>query len=153
MNGPRDAEAMLRRWRTDDPKRVVGAGHPIGDFLEAHAWEVLERAPGRLRVRARLPAAVMNPRGELFGGFTPTYVDFLALHVLHTARGADAPVGWLSTASLRIDYFAPLVGPEIEMAGELLNRSGRTAHVEIRFEERARLCALAQATLVEQRGA
>ena len=39
----RSVEEMLRRWRSDDPQRVVGRGHPVGDFLEAHEWEVLER--------------------------------------------------------------------------------------------------------------
>jgi hypothetical protein len=34
---------------------------------------------------------VMNPRGELFGGFTTTYLDFFALHVFHTSLAPDAP--------------------------------------------------------------
>ena len=45
---------------------MVGKGHPIGDQLEAHAWEVLERKPGKMRVRARPPRRLMNPRGDLY---------------------------------------------------------------------------------------
>jgi acyl-coenzyme A thioesterase PaaI-like protein len=142
---------MLRRWRTDDPKRVVGRGHPVGDFLEAHEWEVLERGERRLRIRSHLPERVKNPRGELFGGFTPTYVDFFALHVFHTARAAEEPPRWLSTANLRVDYFAPIAGPHFEMHGEVLNRSGRTGHVEVRFIAHGKLCAVAQTTLIELR--
>jgi hypothetical protein len=34
---------------------------------------------------------VMNPRGELFGGFTTTYLDFFALHVFHCASTTSPP--------------------------------------------------------------
>ena len=80
------AETMLRKWATDDPERVIGRGHPIGDFLDAFDWLILSRSPGCMRIRARMPDRVMNPRGDLFGGFTPTYVDFFGLHVFHTLR-------------------------------------------------------------------
>ena len=148
---PPIAEETLRAWRTSDPHRVVGRGHPVGDFLDAHEWEVIERAPGRLRIRAALPERVRNPRGELFGGFTPTYVDFCALHVFLAERPPEEPARWLSTASLRVDYFAPITGPTFEMRGEVLNRSRRSGCVEVRFyDEAGRLCASAQATLVVQ---
>ena len=146
------AESAFRRWRSDDPKRVIGRGHPVGDFLEAHEWELLERGPGRLAIRVKAPARVMNPRGELFGGFTTTYLDFFALHVFHTSLAPGAPLRWLSTASLRMDYFAPISGPSFEMHGEVLNRSGRTGHIEARFVTDGRLCAIGQATLIEQSG-
>ena len=150
--GSVDAEEAIRRWATDDPERLVGKGHPVGDYLDAPGWRVTFREPGRLRVRARLPDRVMNPRGELFGGFTPTYVDFFALHVFHSAREPDAPRQWLATADLRVDYFLPIHGPEMEMEGEILHRSGRTGHVQVRFiDDEGRLCALSQLTLIEHR--
>lgn len=150
MKAP-DLEQFARAWATDDPARLVGRGHPVGDFLSAHEWRVLERAPGRLRVRATLSDAVRNPRGELFGGFTPTYVDFFALHVFHTARSPGEPRRWLATANLRVDYFAPIRGPEFEMEGSLVHRSGRTGYIEVRFRALdATLCALAQATMIER---
>jgi acyl-coenzyme A thioesterase PaaI-like protein len=147
-----DIEAVARTWDTDDPERLVGRGHPIGDCLDAHTWRVLERTPARLRVRAVLSDMVRNPRGELFGGFTPTYVDFFALHVFHAARSEGEPRRWLATANLRVDYFLPIHGPEFEMEGCVLHKSGRTGHVEVRFVDlEGRLCALAQATLIEHR--
>ena len=146
------AEHAFRRWRSDDPKRVIGHGHPVGDFLEAHEWEVLERGQGRLSIRVQPPARVMNPRGELFGGFTTTYLDFFALHVFHASLAPGEPRRWLSTASLRVDYFAPISGPSFEMHGEVLNRSGRTGYIETRFVVDGRLCAIGQATLIEQTG-
>lgn len=151
MSAP-DAEATIRQWDTDDPERLVGPGHPVGEYLDAHEWRVLLREPGRLRVRGRLPQRVMNPRGELFGGFTPTYADFFALHVFHAARESQEPRRWLATADMRVDYFLPIHGPEIEMEGEMLHRSGRTGHVQVRFfDDAGRLCALAKLTLIEHR--
>jgi acyl-coenzyme A thioesterase PaaI-like protein len=103
-------------------------------------------------VCATLPDAVRNPRGELFGGFTPTYVDLFALHVFHTTRTDGQPRRWLTTANLRVDYFRPIHGPEFEIEGTVIHRSGRTGHVEVRFRDvDGALCALAQATLIEQR--
>jgi uncharacterized protein (TIGR00369 family) len=147
-----DAEAATFRFQTQDPERVVGRGHPVGDFLDAHEWRVTVREPGRLRVRARLPDRVRNPKGELFGGFTPTYADFLALHVFHTSREPGAPRRWLATADLRVDYFLPITGDDLEIEGEILHRSGRIGHVQVKFiDASGRLCALAQLTLIEQR--
>ena len=48
--------------------------------------ERLERREGVLRVLAHLPPQVKNPRGQLFGGFTPTYVDFMAIHTFWAGR-------------------------------------------------------------------
>ena len=143
-------EEWAKAWESRDPARLVGRGHPIGDFLGADAWQVLARERGRLRVRCALVEAVRNPKGELFGGFTPTYVDFFALHVFHQSRAEGEPRQWLVTTHLRVDYFAPLVGPEFEMDGRVLHRRGRSGHVEIRFEANGELCALAHATLLER---
>jgi acyl-coenzyme A thioesterase PaaI-like protein len=46
----------------------------------------------------------------------------------------------------------PITGPEFEIRGKLVNRRGRTAHVQIEFfDRRGALCAIAQATPIEQR--
>jgi acyl-coenzyme A thioesterase PaaI-like protein len=143
-------EDMLRTWQTDDPKRLIGRGHPVGDFLGAPEWEVLERGASSLRLLADLPEQVMNPRGDLFGGFTPTYVDFVALHVVQLGRDPDQPRQWLNTANLQVDYFAPIRGPQIEMIGELLQQRGRSSLVQLRFVSiDGELCALGRATLIE----
>ncbi len=78
----------------------MGPGHMAGDFLEAPQWHVLEEGPGRLRIRAHLPAHVRNPGGQLFGGFTPTYVDLVAVFTVRAGEPrAEAFRHWLATTS------------------------------------------------------
>lgn len=130
-------EELIRILRPDDPRRLIGRGHPVGDILEAHGWEVLERSLGRLRVRAHLPRAVCNPRGHLFGGFTGTYVDFMALFTFWAGREEERARQrpWLATLNMRIDYFRPVVGPHFEMEGRIVHLRGSTGMVDTRFFE------------------
>jgi acyl-coenzyme A thioesterase PaaI-like protein len=129
--------ALRRVLRPDDPRRLIARGHPVGDVLEAYDWEVLHRGPGRLRVSAHLPAVVCNPRGQLFGGFTGTYVDFMSIFTFWAGRepepGQRRP--WLTTLNMRIDYFRPVTGPRFEMEGRVVQRSGKTGTIETRFHE------------------
>ena len=121
-------------WRRPEPGRLIGKGHPAGDFLEAYNWIVLEESVGLLRVRATLSERVKNPRGQLFGGFTPTYVDLVAL--LTVRAGESRGTGfraWLATTNMRIDYFEPIVNPEFLIESRILKRRGRTRMVETRF--------------------
>lgn len=142
-------ETLSRAWRTTDPRRLVGRGHPVGDFLEAHEWEVLEEREGYLRLACDLPPQVRNPRGDLFGGFTPTYADFAAVFTGRAGRRDEPPRTWLNTASLTMDYFRPITGRFV-IESEVLHRTGRTSHVQIRFlDEQGHLLALSRATLVE----
>jgi acyl-coenzyme A thioesterase PaaI-like protein len=96
---------------------------------------VLEERAGCLRIRAHLPAHVRNPRGQLFGGFTPTYVDLVALFTVRAGEhDLDARFQtWLATTNMRVDYFEPIVGPEFVIESRLLKRRGRTNVVETRF--------------------
>ncbi len=145
-----DFERMRALWREREPGRLVARGHPVGDFLEAPEWEVLEEAEDRLRVRAHLPPQVMNPRGQLFGGFAPTYVDFLGLYTFRAGRDWDRARGWLATLNLRVDYFEPVLGPVIELEGRVVHRRGSNAWIEIRFlDPEGRLLVLAALTLRE----
>lgn len=130
-------EQLLRVLRPDEPNRVIGRGHPVGDILEAYDWEVLDRGLGRLHVSAHLPAAVRNPRGQLFGGFTGTYVDFMALFTFWAGREQERGEQrrWLATLNMRIDYFRPVTGPRFEMDGRIVHRRGGTGMVETRFFE------------------
>ncbi len=130
----------------------MGRGHPAGDFLEAYDWRIEEERPGYLRIAAHLPAQVKNPRGELFGGFTPTYVDLVALHTVRAGARESGPRVWLSTADMRVDYFAPVRDERFVIESEVLNRSGRTHHVQTRLLDReGALLALAMTTLIELR--
>jgi acyl-coenzyme A thioesterase PaaI-like protein len=149
---PPSEPPYVRAWTRRDPGRLIGKGHPAGDFLEAWAWQLLEEREGFLRVRAQLPEHVKNPRGQLFGGFTPTYVDMVALF---TVRAGEARTelrfrSWLATLRMQLDYFEPVVGPEFEMESRLVKRRGRTHFVETRFLETGdTLAVLAMTTLRE----
>src|SRR3954452_20637628 len=56
-----DPKAAFHAWRTHAPGRVIGRGHPAGDFLEAYDWQLLEERVGYLRIEAGLPEQVRQP--------------------------------------------------------------------------------------------
>lgn len=126
---------FARAWQTRKPGQLIGKGHPAGDFLEAYDWKLLEESAGFLRIRAHLPAHVKNPRGQLFGGFTPTYVDLVALFTVRAGQPRDAGGfrTWLATTNMRVDYFEPIVGPEFLIESRIVKRRGRTNFAETRF--------------------
>ena len=136
MSDAPKTDAPPRPWVTTDATRLVGRGHPAGDFLEAYDWTVLERRPGFLRLEVHVPAQVKNPRGQLFGGFTPTYVDLVALFTARTADKEWQPGKWLATTNMRIDYFEPVVGRFI-IESQLVKSRGRLRFVETRFLDAA----------------
>ena len=141
-----DSPAFPRPWADDiPPGRLVNRGHAAGDVLEAWEWKVLVREPGLLRVSCHLPEALLNPRRQLFGGFTGTYVDFVALY---TRRGdPTSPRGFQSTLNMRIDYFEPIVGPTFEVEGRVINERGRNALVETSFYQGDVMAVYAIATM------
>jgi acyl-coenzyme A thioesterase PaaI-like protein len=142
-------ESVRRAFRDRPPGRLMGRGHPIGDYLEAYTWELLEEREGFLRLRVHLPPQVRNPRGQLFGGFTPTYADLVALATVHAGRPLRPGAGWLATLQMRVDYFEPIEeGFEIESA--VIRRRGANCWVETRFlDGEGTLLALAITTLRE----
>jgi acyl-coenzyme A thioesterase PaaI-like protein len=143
-------ELLPRPWATTEPGRLVGRGHPAGDFLEAWAWDVLDTAPGYLRVEATLPDHVKNPRGQLFGGFTPAYVDLMALFTVRAGQDRRArPWRWMATTSMRIDYFEPIVGPRFVLESRREKQRGRTNFVATRFLQDGELAVFALTTLRE----
>jgi acyl-coenzyme A thioesterase PaaI-like protein len=149
---PGEDEPLARPWATTEPGRLVGRGHPAGDFLEAWAWDLLERDEGYVRVSAHLPDHVRNPRGQLFGGFTPTYVDLIALFTVHSGEqtiGARSGQRWLATTSMRLDYFEPIVGPTFILDSRREKQRGRTHFVITRFLQYGELAVLAATTMRE----
>jgi acyl-coenzyme A thioesterase PaaI-like protein len=139
-------------WRARQPGQLIGRGHPAGDFLEAYEWQVLDEGAGFLRIRAHVPAHVRNPRGQLFGGFTPTYVDLLALF---TVRAGESRLEqrfrtWLATTNMRVDYFEPIVGPQFVMESRLIKKRGRTNFVETRFFDPADTLAVFALTTLRE---
>lgn len=154
-----DFGQAMAAWGTPPPGRLLGRGHPAGDFLEAHDWELLEERAGYVRLDAHLPAHVRNPRGQLFGGFTPTYVDLVALLTVRAGRrhevvsaaasGTDLPRSWLATTNMRVDYFDPIVGPRFTIESTLERRRGRTCFVATRFLQDGELAVFALTTMRE----
>jgi len=156
MTTPRPENAALgedqvrvRPWATTEPGRLVGRGHPAGDFLEAWAWDLLEEADGYVRVSAHLPDHVRNPRGQLFGGFTPTYVDLIALFTVRSSAQRGVTPGWLATTNMRVDYFEPIVGPKFILESRREKKRGRTHFVVTRFFQDGELAVLAATTMRE----
>ena len=141
----RDPEAA---WRKPPPGRLIGKGHPTGDFLEAHEWRIVAERPGYYQLEAHLPSQVRNLRGDLFGGFSPTYVDLLSLRTVVAAREPEAPRGRLVTLSMHVDYFAPVTGPHFLLECEVRHRRGKNWLVETRFRNaEGELLLLAMTTL------
>ena len=151
MDEARIDESSVRAWLAPPPGRLIGRGHTAGDFLEAWAWDLIEEEDGHLRVEAGLPAHVRNPRGQLFGGFTPTYVDLVALFTVRAGRLRDAaaPRQWLATTNMRIDYFEPITGPRFVIDSRLEKRRGRTNFVTTRFFQDGELAVHAVTTMRE----
>ena len=139
-----------RPWADTEPGQLVAKGHGAGDVLEAWRWRILRRETGVLEVEAHLPDQLLNPQGQLFGGFTPTYVDFISLHTMHSAepdRDPTSPKDWLTTINMRCDYFEPIVGPTFRISGEIINTRGLTSLVAASFFQGETMAAHAITTL------
>jgi acyl-coenzyme A thioesterase PaaI-like protein len=104
-------------------------------------------------VSAHLPDHVKNPRGQLFGGFTPTYVDLIALFTARAGPERTAPRDrtrqWMATTSMHLDYFEPVVGPTFVLDSTLEKKRGRTHFIVTRFLQDDELAVLAATTLRE----
>ncbi len=138
-----------RPWAATEPGQLVSQGHGAGDVLEAWKWKVLVEEPGLLEVECGLPENLKNPQGQLFGGFTPTYVDFISLYTVHTGdpdRDPTSPRNWLTTINMRCDYFEPIIGQFI-IRGELVNTRGLTSLVSTKFFQGETMAAHALTTL------
>lgn len=112
-------------------------GHNAGDLMEAREWLVLENRLGYLKLDVHLPEHLLNPSGQLFGGFTGTYVDFAALHTMRAGLPPIPKRGWMSTVNMRIDYFEPVLGPRFIIESEVINRRERTVLIGTKFLDHA----------------
>jgi acyl-coenzyme A thioesterase PaaI-like protein len=141
-----------RAWLVHEPGRLIGKGHAAGDFLQAYEWHVLQERQGFLRIRAHVPAHLKNPRGQMFGGFTPTYVDLVGLFTVWAGEERRDPRSrsWLATTNMRVDYFEPLVGPEFVIESRLVKERGPMRLVETCFfDPEDTLAVFALATMRE----
>ncbi len=149
---PKSPPPFVRAWMQRRPDQLLGKGHPAGDFLEAYEWKVIEERAGYLRIEAHLPDTVKNPRGQLFGGFTPTYVDLVALLTMRAGDRTGDPRlrSWLATTNMRVDFFEPIVGPRFVIESQLIKRRGRTRFVETRFFDPADTLAVFALTTMRE---
>lgn len=134
-------------WIVREPGQLLGRGHCAGELIEAYKWKVIERREGFLRLRAHVPAQVQVLGRHLFAGFTPTYVDVVAMGTVLTA---NPPLAQPTTVSMRLDYFEPIIGPEFIIESRLLKKRGHTVYVETRlFDPPDNLAVVAQTTVRE----
>lgn len=88
-------------------------------------------------VEAQLPDSLKNPQGQLFGGFTTAYIDFVSLHTVHASddddRDPSSPKDWLTTLNLHCDYFEPIVDETFTIRGEVVNQRGMNYLVSTKF--------------------
>ena len=120
MNSPRQKPVFMR------------PGHCAGDLLEAPEWNIVHETEGSVEIDAHLPTRVLNPRQQLFGGFTGTYVDMVALYTIRTLF-PNRDDYWITTINMRIDYLDPVMGPRMRLHGELINKGRSTSLVSVTF--------------------
>lgn len=115
----------------DHPARPIflQPGHNAGDLVEASQWKILRQEYGLVEVDAHLPDHLRNPRNQLFGGFTGTYVDMISIYTVHTLFDDENGFKWSATVNMRIDYFAPVLGPRFLLKGELIRDGSSTCLV------------------------
>ena len=100
-------------------------GHNAGDLVESYKWKILREKSGLVEVDAHLPEHLLNPRNQLFGGFTGTYVDMISIWTVRSIFTDETDFNWATTVNMRIDYFLPVTGPRFLLKGELI-KEGRT---------------------------
>lgn len=121
----------------DDPTQPIflKPGHNAGDLVESQKWKILQEEPGLVEVDVHLPSHLLNPRKQLFGGFTGIYVDMMAIYTVRTLFGDKNEFNWAATVNMRIDYFAPVLGPRFVLRGELIKDGRTTALVATHFTD------------------
>ncbi len=112
---------------------ATARGNSPASYLEAERWQLQKIGPGQLDVQCHLPECVLNSAGMLFGGFTPTYIDLIAIWASMTTLGGEA--AWMVTVNMRVDYFEPIVPPGFRALARVLNIRKRDYFVETRFED------------------
>jgi len=146
------SDASVPMMTEPAPGQLIAPGHAAGDFLGAPTWRVIEQRPGLLTVDVHLPESLKNPQGQLFGGFTPSYVDLVSIFTTRTDRDPDEPAHWVTTINMRCDYFEPIIEDRFEITGEIVNRRGRTCLVSTTFNQCGVMAAHALTTLREVPG-
>jgi len=104
----------------------------ISTHFAVDSWNVLAESPGYVKLRVPLLARLKNRRLQLFGGYTPAYVDMLAYRVARSGTLGESDT-FFATTSMHIDYLEALTGDDFEVECQLLKARGRNAITEARF--------------------
>jgi len=110
-------------------------GHNAGDLVESYKWKILREEPGLVEIDVHLPEQLLNPRKQLFGGFTGTYVDMISIYTARSLFTDADEFRWAATVNMRIDYFAPVVGPRFLLRGEMINDGRTTCMIATHFTD------------------
>ena len=120
-----DLEELEKQLDNQEKPLFMKPGHCAGDLVEAFKWKILKEEPGLVELDVHLPDHLRNPRGQLFGGFTGTYIDIVAIYTVRTLFSGKPGFTWASTVNMRIDYLQPVVGDRFRLRGEVIS-DGRT---------------------------
>ena len=112
-------------------------GHNAGDLVQASKWTIRREEHGLVEADVHLPEHLLNPRQQLFGGFTGIYVDMISIYTVRSLYPDKHQFAWAATVNMRIDYLAPVVGPRFILRGELVNEGRTTCLVASHFEDLA----------------
>ena len=123
----------IRRHYENNGSSVMRRGHTGGDLLEAYNWSLLEERSGFIKIKVHLPEHLKNPRGQLFGGYVPVYVDLIGLFAWYAGVRSDECLPWLATMNLSVDYLEPVTGV-FTVSAEVLARRKGNGWVNVIFE-------------------
>ena len=128
-----ELEALEKQLDNQEKPIFMKPGHCAGDLVEACDWKILQEEPGLVELDVHLPKHLLNPRGQLFGGFTGTYIDMVAIYTVRTLFADKPGFTWASTVNMRIDYLQPVLGPRFRLRGEVINDGRTTSLVATHF--------------------
>lgn len=127
--------------------RLADGLEEISAQFAVDRWRVLEESPGHVRIEVPLLDRLRNRRQQLFGGYTPAYVDMLAFRVARSGTHDESDT-FFATTSMRIDYLEAITEDTFEIDCTLLKARGRNAITEARFLQGGTLAVFAVTTLL-----
>ena len=132
-----EQERLQGQLDNQDRPLFMRPGHCAGDLVEAYKWDILREEPGLVELDVHLPDHLLNPRRQLFGGFTGTYIDMAAIYAVRTLFADKPGFTWSSTVNMRIDYLQPVTGPRFRIRSEVLSDGRTTSRVATWFLDTA----------------
>lgn len=124
---------------------TIQRGHSAARLLEVEHWRNVTVEPGWVSADCHLPEGVRNVSGSLFGGFTPTYIDYVSVWCAMTRVEARLP--WLLTVRMQVEYLEPVTDPGFTVRGTVINVRRNDYLVETRLHRGDLLLAHGLATL------